>query len=86
MNQIQINALGRMDAGEFLVEHRYGELGDHIEYFFLSDKMFVAPQTVGALRRRGWIENYEAPDRRWRGGKYRITEAGRKALAKGAKP
>lgn len=48
---------------------------------FLSLRMeTVRWNTAIALERLGYIADYEAPEWRWRGSKYQITEAGRNAL------
>lgn len=68
--------------GEFIHRCVHTSLKAAVTYFYNGSPavVYIPRVTVRLLEKRRLIENFEQPDKRWLGSKYRITDAGREAL------
>lgn len=79
LTAIQTAALHRFADGQ--TAHRASHPVSYDSYLWHEGMVTIRAGTIHALLGHGLIEDTEKPEWRWRGSRYRITEAG-KSLAK----
>lgn len=82
LSAAQLQILQRLSvAGTFIHRGTHTNINTPDSFWYHSDIADrVNGTSVHLLLMRGLVEDFEAAGWRWRGSKYRITEAGRKAI------
>lgn len=82
MTTIQTAALRKFANGDIVHRCTYLNINTPDSYFFSAGMATIRMATVEALMKAGFIEDFEDPQLRWRGSRYRVTEAGKAEIVK----